>query len=401
MKLLKYLQLLTVTIIFALSSSPSSQAAEAKFSWLPNNASDGTVGYKLHYGTSSRSYAKSIDIGCPALVSGRIYASVSQLTSQQTYYFTVTAYNAKGVESSYSKEIAYTPDTAPNTPPPPSGTLNDKFQQTYLSNHIEYYTDRTYTLTSVPSAYVGMDIIKTPNNDNSLTAASNYLIFELDSAATVYVAYDSRAKSLPNWMSGFSDTGDVLSTSLSTQPQLKIYRRSYSAGAIVNLGANKAAGFSGGTVSNYIVFSGNDTTPPPPAGTLNDKFQQTYLSNHIEYYTDRTYTLTSVPSAYVGMDIIKTPNNDNSLTAASNYLIFELDSAATVYVAYDSRAKSLPNWMSGFSDTGDVLSTSLSTQPQLKIYRRSYPAGATVNLGANKAAGFSGGTVSNYIVFYD
>ena len=109
MTLFKYIRLLIVTIIFAVSSSPPSWAAEANFSWLPNNPSDGTVGYMLHYGTSSRSYTKSIDVGSPSPVSGRIYSSVSQLVPQQTYYYAVTAYNAKGLESSYSNEVAYTP----------------------------------------------------------------------------------------------------------------------------------------------------------------------------------------------------------------------------------------------------------------------------------------------------
>ena len=56
--------------------------------------------------------------------------------------------------------------------------------------------------------------------------------------------------------------------------------------------------------------------------------------------------------------------------------------------------------MSGFIDTGNRIYTSLDTQPYLAIYSKSYSAGSCVNLGANKAPGFSGDTVSNYIVFY-
>ena len=57
--------------------------------------------------------------------------------------------------------------------------------------------------------------------------------------------------------------------------------------------------------------------------------------------------------------------------------------------------------MSGFSNTGDRIYTSLIPQPYLEVYSRPYYAGDCVNLGANKAPGFSGDTVSNYIVFYD
>jgi hypothetical protein len=184
---------------------------------------------------------------------------------------------------------------------------------------MEYYTDRAYTLTSLPSVYIGMDTILTPNDDLSNTAASDYLTFEMPYDGTVYVAYDSRATSLPNWLRGFTDTGDRVYTSLSTQPYLKVYKRSYSSGDCINLGANKAPGFSGGTVSNYMVFYGGDVGPS--VCVLAPKFEETTLRDMVAgeasamyYYTDRTYTLTSVPSAYIGMDTILTPNDDLNRT---------------------------------------------------------------------------------------
>jgi hypothetical protein len=143
------------------------------------------------------------------------------------------------------------------------------------------------------------------------------------------------------------------------------------------------------------------SVPDPPTCTLDSRFQETTLSNGIEYYTDRIYTIESVPGSYVGMDMIKTPNDDRNFTTVRYHLTFELSSDAIVYVAYDSRATSLPNWMSGFSNTGDRIYTSLPTQPYLEVYSKAYYDGDCVNLGANKAPGFSGDTVSNYIVFYD
>ena len=106
--LIQQLRVLIITFVFALLINHSAFAAQANFSWLPNNASDGTVGYVLHYGTSSHVYTKSIDVGSPAPVGGRIYANASQLVPEQTYFFTVTAYNAKAAESAYSNEVACT-----------------------------------------------------------------------------------------------------------------------------------------------------------------------------------------------------------------------------------------------------------------------------------------------------
>lgn len=108
MTLFNYLRIIFVTIIFSLSSYQFSWAAQADFSWLPNDKSDGTVGYILHYGKSSRKYTESVDVGSPSPVNGRIYASVSTLEAEQTYFFTVTAYNAQGNESSYPNEVKCT-----------------------------------------------------------------------------------------------------------------------------------------------------------------------------------------------------------------------------------------------------------------------------------------------------
>ena len=132
--------------------------------------------------------------------------------------------------------------------------LDIQFQQATLTSNITYYTDRDYELTNIPSEYIGLDTVITPNDDRNLTDATGYLTFEMPYDGTVFVAFDSRADSLPDWMNGFIYTGYNIYTSLSTQPHLKVYSKSYSEGDCINFGANKAPGFSGGVVSNYIVF---------------------------------------------------------------------------------------------------------------------------------------------------
>ncbi len=94
--------------MFALLSNQSSWAAQANFSWMANNDSGITAGYMLHYGTTSREYTKSVDVYFPDPIAGRVYATVDQLEPGQTYFVTVTAYNAEGSQSSYPNEVAST-----------------------------------------------------------------------------------------------------------------------------------------------------------------------------------------------------------------------------------------------------------------------------------------------------
>ena len=101
------------------------------------------------------------------------------------------------------------------------------------------------------------------------------------------------------------------------------------------------------------------------------------------------------------MAFIKTPNDDLNSTMQSGYIKFRLPDNAKVYVAYDSRATSLPNWMRGFTYTGKNIYTSLASQNYLKIYSKAYLKDDYVDLGGNYASGSSSEYRSNYIVFYD
>ena len=95
-------------------------AADASFSWLPN-AEPTLAGYKLHYGTSSRNYTTTIDVGLPDTANdGRVYYTITGLEPGITYYFAATAYSADNLESDYSTEVVWTVPTdtgGGNTPP--------------------------------------------------------------------------------------------------------------------------------------------------------------------------------------------------------------------------------------------------------------------------------------------
>jgi fibronectin type 3 domain-containing protein len=66
----------------------------------------GTVsGYRVYYGTASRSYGQALGGG---IFTKTPSYTVSNLASGATYYFAVTAVDAAGVESEYSTERSKT-----------------------------------------------------------------------------------------------------------------------------------------------------------------------------------------------------------------------------------------------------------------------------------------------------
>jgi hypothetical protein len=64
------------------------------------------VGYRVYWGTSSRSYQQPPGQGVGAGQSSSYI--VGNLTVNRTYYFAVTAYDAAGNESAYSAEATKT-----------------------------------------------------------------------------------------------------------------------------------------------------------------------------------------------------------------------------------------------------------------------------------------------------
>jgi hypothetical protein len=91
-----------------------------------------------------------------------------------------------------------------------------------------------------------------PAQSDAGSTATSFLGFDLDRSATVYVAYDADAGSLPEWLnpatSGFVDTGQQLTT---TQTNYRIFSAPFGAGS-VSLGGNHAIG-GGDATDMYLV----------------------------------------------------------------------------------------------------------------------------------------------------
>ncbi|RAY11546.1 hypothetical protein DPM19_30050 [Actinomadura craniellae] len=111
-------------------------------------------------------------------------------------------------------------------------------------------------------------------------------------------------------------------------------------------------------------------------------------------HVDRHYTISELPAALAGAELIRGANNDSKMTAPADYLTFDLKAPATVYVAADARGKGTwwPGWLAqdGFTDTGMTIRT---TDTLFLVLKKELPAGR-VTLGPN--SGVSGQGSSSY-----
>ena len=105
--LLGFLRLVVFTLILLFAQNVHS--AEVTLAWDPNTEPD-LDGYKIYFGSSSRTYDVSVDVGNQTLY------TLSGLADGHTYFFAATAYDTHGNQSDYSEEVSWT-SPSPNSPP--------------------------------------------------------------------------------------------------------------------------------------------------------------------------------------------------------------------------------------------------------------------------------------------
>ncbi len=91
---------LTVLLVIPLSFPKIIYAAQVTLEW------DAVIhplleGYVVHYGTYSRDYDVSLDVG------NWTSCTIADLEEDVVYYFAVTAYSTEGEESDFSNEVSH------------------------------------------------------------------------------------------------------------------------------------------------------------------------------------------------------------------------------------------------------------------------------------------------------
>ena len=122
----------------------------------------------------------------------------------------------------------------------------------------EYYIDRPYTVISIPADKTDLLWIKTANDDK-MNSQEAFLSFSVNIDADLYVGYDHRASSRPDWIADhFTDSGLQIEVSDTDASPMTLWVRPVQAGT-VTLGGNMAPGASGAG-SMYVVLLGAEGT---------------------------------------------------------------------------------------------------------------------------------------------
>lgn len=90
-----------VNVIGMLIFVSAAFAAQTTLVW-DHSPDPGVIGYRLHYGDSSRNYSITLE------VDNQTVCTVTELAEGTPYFFAVTAYDGQGNESDFSEEVSQT-----------------------------------------------------------------------------------------------------------------------------------------------------------------------------------------------------------------------------------------------------------------------------------------------------
>jgi beta-galactosidase len=125
------------------------------------------------------------------------------------------------------------------------------------------------------------------------------------------------------------------------------------------------------------VISGLKISTPAQAAQWST---QTWLDTGTQSFSDAPATFSALPSALYGAEWLRGPGKPG--TAGGS---FSVTAPADVYVAYDARQTTRPAWLKEYEDTKTTLETDGAVASAFRLYRKRFPANATVAFGPNSS----------------
>jgi hypothetical protein len=153
-------------------------AATATIAWDANTEPD-LAGYKLHYGTTSRNYSNSIDVG------NTTQHTLTNLEDGVTYYIAATAYDQDDNESGYSDELVHTTAVSAHTITATAGANGSISPSGSVS--VSDGANRTFII----SADAGYHIQNVLVNGVSVGAVSTYTFTNVTQNLTIAASFSA------------------------------------------------------------------------------------------------------------------------------------------------------------------------------------------------------------------
>ena len=109
------------------------------------------------------------------------------------------------------------------------------------------------------------------------------------------------------------------------------------------------------------------------------KYKPALLKEGDEYYTDKKYEIETIPQELQGMLWLKTQQDDHD---SKKNVSFTISSPARIFIGYDKRAGTIPDWMNPWAYWGEGITTENDKATPFRIYYRDFETGK-VELGSN------------------
>jgi hypothetical protein len=407
-----------------------SSAGTITLAWDPNTEPD-LAGYKIYYGTSSRQYTVTVDVGNVTRY------TIRDLDESRVYYLAVTAYDTAGNESELSDEVSsYPTDQTPPTLMAVASVeengidllFSEPLERTSAENVANYRIEPGLTVLKAELASDGRTVhLQTTAHTNGVTytvyvsgvtdrANPPNGIASGTSLRYTYVAPDRTPPAVTGVILldpehvrlTFSETVDEASATdlanYAIAPSLRIlsaHLDDSGAGVVLVTEAHTPGGTYTLTVQGIRDRANPPNQMPGPVEAsytaphfiqlrflTSGDYEAMYLKEGDPYYLDRDYRVESIPDSLRNALWILTAMRDKD-NSDPVFLQFEVDETVSVYVAYDGRVQTFPTWL-----TSAFVRTSLAIQvsgpaDSLTLWRRDFAPGR-IALGGNRAEGAEG-----------
>jgi hypothetical protein len=109
----------------------------------------------------------------------------------------------------------------------------NQYSVTTMNVGTTYFSDRTFSITSMPASLAGAEGIRTQNDHKDSNAAS-WITFDVSQNVYVYVAYDNRAAgNPPPWLQAYEDTGLGIGVTDTGASPHRLFRKLFNPGQVV------------------------------------------------------------------------------------------------------------------------------------------------------------------------